>query len=93
MPSVNIDFGAVNVLAKLKLTLWTTEINYFRTKAKGIFKNIVQNLLECSFLRCSLTFYVSALSLNQVYSVSDETLIKKYQQTSRNTCRGTGGYN
>ena len=92
MPSVNIDFGVVNALAKLKLTLWTTEINYFRTKARGIFTNIVQNLLGYSFLRFSLTFYVSALSLNQVYSVSDETLIK-YQQTSRNTCRGTGGYN
>ena len=92
MPSVNIDFGVVNALAKLKFTLWTTEIHYFRTKARGIFTNIVQNLLGYSFLRCSLTFYVSALSLNQVYSVSDETLIK-YQQTSRNTCRGTGGYN
>ena len=51
MSSVNIGFGVVNALAKLKLTLRATEINYFRTKAKAMLTKIAQKLLGCSSLR------------------------------------------
>ena len=49
--SVNVGFGAVNTLKKLKSILNATEINNFRKNVKAMITKIAQELLECSPLR------------------------------------------
>ena len=84
--NVNIGFSTLNVLKKLKATLDETETMNFRKNAKAtITKQTFQKCLRRSPLTYSLALNDSNIDsinsiTNQICSVSEEMLIKKFDK-------------
>ena len=73
LPGSSVNIG-------LKSTSNAREICNFPKNAKVLVTEIPQKHLGCSPLRYPSTFYMSALSLNQTCSISDEMLINRFEK-------------
>ena len=67
-------------MKKLKSVLDATEIKNFRKNEKAIITKVDQKLLEHSTVRQPLTLDIPALSPNQIWSLSNEMLIKRFDK-------------